>query len=308
MSIMRTALLHASRSAWLARQVRSRRFAQRAVARFMPGEDADAALRASEELRSSGITTVLTQLGEDIEERGEAEAVTEHYLGVLDAIARRSLRSHVSVKLTQLGLDITADICRAQVETIVTRAEELENIVWIDMEGSDHVDATIEIFRAVQEKHQNVGLCLQAYLHRTPDDLSQLLSVGARIRLVKGAYREPPSVAMPRKADVDARFLELAKALLADDARRAGVVPGIATHDMRLVATIRGYARERGLPTDACEVQMLYGIGTKDQRRLAAEGGAIRVLISYGAAWFPWYMRRLAERPANLWFVLRSLV
>ena len=211
------------------------------------------------------------------------------------------------MKLTQLGVDIDQQFCVDQVERIVARAAELSNVVWIDIEGSPWVDATLDTFRAVRANHTNVGLCLQAYLHRTPDDLESLVGIGARIRLVKGAYREPASVALPKKTDVDSQYLELAKRLLKKDARKAGTAHGIATHDLRLIGQIKDYARAHGIPNEAYEFQMLYGIRTTAQLQLAAEGYQVRALISYGSAWFPWYMRRLAERPANLWFVVKSV-
>ncbi len=307
MDLLRQALLKASRSQWLAHQASRRGFARRAVRRFIPGEEFDTAMTAAKRLGSQGVTTVFTQLGEDIAERAEAEVVTTHYLEVLETVHAQSVRSHVSLKLTQLGVDIDRQFCVDQVERIVARASELSNIVWIDIESSSGVDATLETYRAVRANHTNVGLCLQAYLHRTPDDLESLIGIGARIRLVKGAYREPRSVAHPKKADVDVQFLKLAKRLLKEGARSAGTAHGIATHDLQLIGQIKSYARAHGIPNEAYEFQMLYGIRTGAQLQLAAEGYQMRTLISYGSAWFPWYMRRLAERPANLWFVAKSM-
>lgn len=307
MGLLRQALLKASRSQWLANQASRRGFARRAVRRFIPGDEFEAALTAAKKLGSQGVTTVFTQLGEDVAEHAEAEGVTAHYLEVLEAIQTQSVRSHISVKLTQLGVDIDQQFCVDQVERIVARAAELRNFVWIDIEGSPLVDATLGTFRAVRANHTNVGLCLQAYLHRTPDDMESLIGIGARIRLVKGAYREPASVALPKKTDVDSQYLELAKRLLRNDAHKAGTVHGMATHDLRLIGQINDYARARGIPREAYEFQMLYGIRTAAQLQLAAQGYQVRTLISYGSAWFPWYMRRLAERPANLWFVVKSL-
>jgi proline dehydrogenase len=308
MDIARQILLKASQSRWLATQASQRRFAQRAVLRFMPGEDVEAALQAGAKLGSQGVTTVFTQLGEDIADRSQAEAVTKHYHEVLAGIGAQSIRGHISVKLTQLGLDIDPSFCTEQVERIVRRAGELDNVVWIDIESSPSVDATLDTYRTIRANHRNVGLCLQAYLHRTPDDLESLLQIGARIRLVKGAYREPANLAIPKKADVDARYLELATRLLKDDARTGGTVHGMATHDLRLIRAIKDHARANGIPNEAYEFQMLYGIRTTEQLQLAAQGYRVRTLISYGSAWFPWYMRRLAERPANLWFVVKSVL
>ena len=306
MGLMRTALLKASQSEWLAQQVRGRRFAQRASRRFMPGEDVEAALAAAEQLRDRRIPTLVTLLGEAITQRLEAEQVAREYLELLDRIERRGLPMQLSVKLTQLGLDVNRDVCVELLTRVAARAKAVRNHVCIDMEASSYVDATLEVFRAVHSVHSNVGVCLQAYLFRTADDLEALLPLQAPIRLVKGAYREPPHVAFPSKRDVDENFFKLAQRLLCED--RPGTVPhGFGTHDARLITRIQDFAAGRGLPNDAYEIQMLYGIRREDQYRLAARGYAVRTLISYGRHWFPWYMRRLAERPANLLFVAKSL-
>lgn len=307
MGVMRSLLLKGSESPWLATQVANRRFAQRAVRRFMPGETIDAALAAAQELQGRGITAVLTQLGEAIADRREAEAVTAHYLDVLDRVQRTGLPAQLSVKPTQLGLDLGVEVCAAQAKRLVDGAARLETFVWIDMEASPYVDATLDLYRALRAEHDNVGVCLQAYLYRTAADLESLLPIHSSIRLVKGAYSEPPGVAFVRKADVDENFIKLAKRLLSGAAREGGVRHGFGTHDMQLVTRIRDFAEGAGVARDAYEIQMLYGIRRNDQVRLSAEGASVRVLISYGSAWFPWYMRRLAERPANLGFVLRSV-
>jgi len=307
MGVMRSLLLKGSESPWLATQVANRRFAQRAVRRFMPGETVDAALAAAQELNGRGITAVLTQLGEAITDRGEAEAVTAHYLDVLDRVQRTGLRAQLSVKPTQLGLDLGVEVCTAQAKRLVDRAAQVGTFVWIDMEASPYVDTTLDLCRTLRAEYDNVGVCLQAYLYRTAADLESLLPIHPSIRLVKGAYSEPPGVAFVRKADVDENFIKLAKRLLSGAAREGGVRHGFGTHDMQLVARIRDFAEGAGVAKDAYEIQMLYGIRRNDQVRLSAEGASVRVLISYGSAWFPWYMRRLAERPANLGFVLRSV-
>jgi proline dehydrogenase len=287
--------------------MRNRAFAKRAVQRFMPGEDLQSALKASHAFARTNISTVLTQLGENVTDRAEAEAVTQHYVEVLEHIQRDRLPAHVSVKPTHLGLDLGKDVCQAQLDRLVTRAARSGDFVWVDMEGSAYVDATLELYRKVRAKFPNVGLCLQAYLYRTPDDLESLLALKPTIRLVKGAYKEPASIAFPRKADVDERYFTLALRLLETRERQARA-PGLGTHDIRLIDRIVAAARGRNAKSDAFEIQMLYGIRTADQYRYAAAGHTVRVLISYGSAWFAWYMRRLAERPANLWFVVRSLV
>lgn len=307
MPLLRTTLLAASENQWLARQLKQRTFAQRAVRRFMPGEDLRSALGASQQLAATSISSVLTQLGENVRDRAEAEAVTRHYFEVLEEIAKQKVPSQISVKPTHLGLDLGKDVCEAQLDALLTRAEAGGSFVWVDMEGSPYLEATLDLYRKARAKHANVGVCLQSYLYRTPGDLESLLPLKPAIRLVKGAYREPATIAFPRKADVDERFFTLAMRLL--EARDGQVrSPGIGTHDIPLIDRIIAGARSKSAPADAFEIQMLYGIRTADQYRMAAAGQKVRVLISYGSAWFAWYMRRLAERPANLWFVLRSLL
>jgi proline dehydrogenase len=308
MGLMRTLLLKASESSWLADRASRRGFTQRAVRRFMPGEDVDAALAAAEQLGERNIPTLITQLGEAITNRAEADAVAQHYVDALQRIERRGLETQLSVKLTQLGLDISRDLCTEQLIAVLKQAAAHGNFVCIDMESSSYVDATLEIFRSVRAEHSNLGVCLQAYLYRTAEDLESLVPLSATIRLVKGAYNEPPRIAFPKKADVDANYFKLAKRLLAEDARPEGVYPAFGTHDLGLVTRIRDFAEGAGIAKSAYEIQMLYGIRREEQLRLAADGNVMRTLISYGDAWFPWYMRRLAERPANLWFVARSVV
>jgi len=305
MSLARSLLLRASRSPWLAEQFRKRSFARRAVRRFMPGEDLPATLDASSELATEGIGTVLTQLGEQVRSGAEAEAVRDHYLMVIDQIRDRFLPSHVSVKLTHLGLDVGREACVRHVLTLAAKAREEGCFLWIDMEESRYVDATLDIYRRARAEGAGVGVCLQAYLRRTPQDLGALLPLSPSIRLVKGAYNEPGDVALPRKKDVDAQYFTLAVRLL--DAAAAGRATAVfGTHDLRLVDRIREQAGVRNA-AERYEVHMLYGIRTDAQRQLAAAGVKVRVLISYGSHWFAWYMRRLAERPANVWFVVRSL-
>lgn len=306
MQVARRLFLRASRSEWLARQLRDRAFLRRASRRFLPGEDFDAALAEAATLAPAGIGAVLTQLGEQVTSAAEADRVRDHYLHVLNRIRARSLPVEISVKLTHLGLDASPEACFARLRTLTARATETDAFVWVDMEESRYVDVTLDLYRRARAETRAVGVCLQAYLRRTPADLEALLPVGPGIRLVKGAYSEPAHVALTAKADINRRYAELAQRLLDHVGRGARVVLG--THDLRLVSRITTEAAERGVPPDAYEVHMLYGIRAHDQRALAAQGWKVRVLISYGRAWFAWYMRRLAERPANLWFVLRSLV
>jgi proline dehydrogenase len=304
--LARALLLRASRSGWIASQFRRRSFARRAVRRFMPGEELADALAAAKETRREGIAPVFTHLGEQVTSTEEAEGVRDHYLDALERIAEARIDGQISVKLTQLGLLDDASECARRVEEIVSRAAGTSSFVWIDIEESDYVDATLEVFSGVRKRHDNVGLCLQAYLYRTPEDLATLLPLRPAIRLVKGAYREPASVAYPSKRQVDDEFFRLARLLL-DAAARGGARPVFGTHDLALVARIASYAESVGATREDFEVHMLYGIRTADQRALAGDGLRVRVLISYGRHWFPWYVRRLAERPANMWFVVKSV-
>lgn len=307
MGLARTLLLKASRSQWLARQLRERRFFQRAVKRFMPGETLDAALEAAGQFGKAGLGTVLTELGEQVTNRAEAAAVRDHYLGVYEKIQRRKLPAHVSVKLTHLGLEGSKEGCVQDVLKLAARADQARSMLWIDMEESRYVDATLEVYRRAKAEWPNVGVCLQAYLRRTPKDLESLLSISPAIRLVKGAYNEPADIAFPKKGDVDEAYRQLADRLLGEAARQRAK-PVFGTHDMGMVEQIRKMAVDKKVDPSSFEFHMLYGIRADEQRQLASMGAEVRVLISYGSAWFAWYMRRLAERPANMWFVLRNVV
>lgn len=297
MSIARALLLKASRSTWIADQFRKRRVAKLAVSRFMPGESVDDAFRAANEFARDGLGTVFTELGERVNNSAEADAVRDHYLGVLQRIKRESVPTHVSVKLTHLGLDIDRASCIARVEALATKAEETGSYFWIDMEESNYVDATLDVYRAVRAKHEKVGVCLQSYLRRTAADVDALLKIRPSIRLVKGAYREPPEVAFPKKSDTDRSYYDLAVRLM-----EGGAFTVLGTHDTALIGRIRDRA-----PASNYEIHMLYGIQSNAQRALTKSGAQVRVLISYGAHWYPWYVRRLAERPANVWFVVKNM-
>jgi proline dehydrogenase len=307
MGLMRSVLLRGSQSAWLRERATRYRFVRRAVSRFMPGETAEDALKTAVALKQQAIGAVFTRLGENVTDPAEAVQVAEHYLGALDRIRELGLNAEVSVKLTQLGLDLGQDLCYSNLICIVERASGA-GVVWIDMEASQYVDATLEIYRRARKAYPHVGVCLQAYLHRTADDLASLIPLGAAIRLVKGAYKEPPSVAFPRKKQVDENYFKLAAQMLGEEARAAHLRAAIATHDRVLIQRIIDFVQSRKLGRDSLEFQMLYGIQTQEQLRLARAGWKSIVLVAYGSYWFPWYMRRLAERPANVWFVLRNLL
>jgi proline dehydrogenase len=306
MGMMRSALLWVSRSPSLRRTLPRYAFIRRAVKRFMPGEEMEDALGAAGRLREQGFPTIFTYLGENVGTEDEAQQVVDQYSLLLEKIRDRGLDCHLSVKLTQLGLDLGSEICLRNLSTIVRRAEEFRNFVWIDMEGTAYADRTLDVFRAIHEHHTNAGVCLQSYLLRTENDLTSLRSLSPMIRLVKGAYSEPPELAFRDKKDVDENFLRASRTLL-DIGSHDGILQGIGTHDRTLIRQITEMANEMNLPKDRYEFQMLYGIQTQEQERLRSEGYCVRVLISYGTYWFPWYMRRLAERPANVLFVLKNI-
>lgn len=305
MSIARSALLRASKSQWLASQMTQRAFARRAVKRFMPGEKLTDALDAAQTLSPAKIGTIITRLGETLTGERNTDEVRDHYISAIAEIVRRKLPTQVSVKPTQLGLDLSVDECVRQIAPIAAAAAAEGQILWIDMEDSSYVDRTLELYEKLKAKHDQVGLCLQSYLFRTPKDLERLLAIKPAIRMVKGAYAEPASVAFPLKKDTDAQYLSLGIRLL-EAAKDGGAVPVFGTHDMTLVQQLVAKAAELGVAPGKFEIHMLYGIRASEQKALAAQGHAVRCLISYGNNWFPWYMRRLAERPANVWFVVRS--
>lgn len=307
MGLMRSFFLACSQNKFL--RVRATRygFVRRAVSRFMPGEDVADALSAAVTLRDQSMGTVFTLLGENISDASEADRVTAHYVDVLARIRGMKLGTEVSVKLTQLGLDLSPEICYANLKKII-EAAGAGSVVWIDMEASNYVDATLDLYRRARQAYPNVGICLQAYLHRTAKDVASLLPLNPAIRLVKGAYKEPATIALPRKKDVDENYFLLARQMLDNESLARGSRAAFATHDCRLIRRITDYAESRRLGKDSFEFQMLYGIQREEQFRLAREGWKSIVLIAYGSYWFPWYMRRLAERPANVWFVLRNLL
>lgn len=305
MSALRGILLAASRNVWLRENATRFGFMRRTVRRFLPGETAEEALAAARSLSAAGLFSVLTRLGENIKNGAEAAETTRQYLDVMRRILTDALPVEISVKLTQLGLDLDAELCYANLEQII-RATPREKTLWIDMEQSPYVDPTLELYRRARRAFANVGVCVQAYLYRTERDLDALISLGAAVRLVKGAYKEPAEIAYPRKKDVDENYLRLAQRLLGPEARKAGVRAALATHDRNLIASLLEWAAGQEIPKSRLEFQMLFGIQSSEQLRLAQEGCGCGVLISYGDHWYPWFMRRLAERPANLMFLARN--
>ena len=306
MALMRSMLLAASQNIWLRDHAVRFPFVRRSVSRFMPGETLDAALLAAQALLSKNIRTIFTHLGENVADRSEARRVTDHYVEVLDRIHECNLPTEISVKLTQLGLDLSADFCFENLEAIIQH-EKQSLTVWVDMEASNYVDATLEIYERALKNHPNIGICLQSYLFRTKKDLDDLLPMRPSIRLVKGAYKEPANIAFPRKSDVDENYFALAQQMLV--AQRAGQCARAAfgTHDVAIIRRISDFVSQQGIAKTDFEVQMLYGIQRAEQERLAQQGCRSVVLVAYGKYWYPWFVRRLAERPANVWFLLRNV-
>ncbi|HEX3645971.1 MAG TPA: proline dehydrogenase family protein [Vicinamibacterales bacterium] len=307
MSLARNVLLAMSTNAWLRERATRTAFVRRSVSTFMPGERLEDAMAAAAAQQAHGIATIFTKLGENLTRVEEADEVTRHYLEVLDRVKAAGLRAQISVKPTQLGLDLDQGLCLGHLQRLVDRAQERDTFVWIDMESSPYVDRTLDLFRRTRARSSRIGIALQAYLYRTKEDVESLVPLGAAIRLVKGAYLEPPSLAFPKKSDVDENFYQLSCRLLADDARTAGGLLHMATHDPVLVDRLTGFIDEHRVPLSAYEFAMLYGIQRPLQQRLVASGRPLRVLVAYGEYWFAWYMRRLAERPANVWFVAKNL-
>jgi proline dehydrogenase len=299
-------MLAASESEWLREHAPRYRFVRRTVDRFMPGERLEDAIAAAQDLEKKRVGAVLSALGENVTDPAETEKESQHYVDVLDRMRQAGLDAEVSVKLTHLGLDLDPELCYRNLKRIVDRATA--GVVWIDMEQSAYVDRTLAIFNRVRAESPRVGICVQAYLYRTAKDLEPLIAMGAAVRLVKGAYKEPKDVAFPKKADVDDNFFTLTQRLLGDEARRRGVRAAIATHDVELIRRTNELARSRGLGQQDYEFQMLYGIQREEQVRLAQEGYRSIVFICYGTHWYPWFMRRMAERPANAWFAVKNIV
>ncbi|HWL90435.1 MAG TPA: proline dehydrogenase family protein [Actinomycetota bacterium] len=305
MNPARDATLLAARSRWLAAHLPRSRFVRATVARFMPGERMEDAIEAAERLAADDIPTTFTYLGENVEDAADADAVLDHYLTLLDLIEERGLDAEVSVKPTHLGLDLDAEETFGRLHRLAERSATMGKHLFLDMESAAYVEPTLAMYRRLRQEFENTGVCIQVYLHRTPQDVADLLAAGASIRLVKGAYREHGDVAIHDRRRIRATFQKLALEFLRWS---GGGRLALASHDVPLLTEIERRAAAAGFGRDAYEIQMLYGIRVADQKRLAREGSRIRVLISYGSHWYPWFMRRLAEHPGrNVWLAIRNL-
>lgn len=304
---MRRVFLWAARNRWLKAHLPGMRFMRRAVRRFMPGETLADALTAAVPLQAAGIATMYTRLGENLEDLAAADEVAAHYLEALDRIVAAGIRGEISVKPTQLGLDLDPEVCLGHLVRLAGHAAENGSYLWIDMEGSAYVEATIELYERLRAAQPRTGICLQAYLRRTAADIERLRPLDPAIRLVKGAYDEPASIAYTNRRGVDANFMGLAVRFLLDGRDRP-IRLTLGTHDVSLIEQIAEQVGAAGIGREGFEVAMLYGIREDQQRRMAAAGYRVQALIAYGQHWYPWYMRRLAERPANVVFALRQLL
>jgi len=315
--MLRAWLIYLSKAKWAQHMMMHWPPAWRVASRFVAGSRLEDAIRVIQSFNAEGVFVTLDHLGESTTNLDEAQQATEHILAMLDAIEQNGVKANASIKLTQIGLALDKNACQANLRRILTRARQYNIMVRIDMEDSPWVDATLELYEAMRaEGLDNVGVVIQAYLYRSEEDVRKLMSRGARVRLVKGAYKEPPEIAYPKKQDADASFDRLTRLLL-DGALQAGAppisedgkwppIPAIGTHDPDRIAYARAYAERIGLPKRALEFQMLYGIRRDLQRQLAEEGYPVRVYVPYGTEWYPYFMRRLAERPANLWFFISN--
>jgi proline dehydrogenase len=303
--MLRNALLYLSSQPQVFKFVRRNAMAKSFASRFVAGETLETALAAVKQLNSQGITATLDLLGESVHNEGEARESARSYIQMLEEIRRQKLNANASVKLTAMGLDISEDLCVSNMQNILDKAREYETFVRLDMEGSDYTEKTLDLFyeRLYPSYRGNVGIVLQSYLYRSASDVEIANKAAARVRLCKGAYKEPATVAYPDKKDVDDSYVRCMKLLLTD-----GHYPGIATHDEEIVNQTKRFARENDISNDRFEFQMLYGVRRDLQQKLVKEGYRMRVYVPYGTQWYPYLMRRLAERPANVAFITGNVI
>ncbi len=280
---------------------------RRVSRRFVAGETLEEAIDVVKKLNAQNIQVTFDQLGESVTNETEARAAKDGYLRALDAIAATQTPTQVSLKLSQMGLDLSADVCLDNVRQIVGKAKQIGTMVTIDMEDSKYTQATLNIFKTLREEFDNVGIVIQAYLYRSEEDVKALIGIDATVRLCKGAYKEPAEVAFPQKKDVDANYIKLAQMFLQPNGASGGAYLQLASHDEKIIRWARQYTAERKIDRTRFEFQMLYGIRNDLQRQLAADGYTMRVYVPYGTHWYPYFMRRLAERPANVVFLVSNL-
>ena len=306
MNIGRNVLLWASKNEWMKRHIPNIKFVQKALKRFMPGETPTDAIDAARTLFKHNILTTFTHLGENINDLREAELSTQHYIDLIERINNEKSDIEISLKLTQIGFDLSYQKTLELFKKISQKCKDYNNNIFIDIEDSTYVDKTINFYKDIKQYYDNVGLCLQSYLFRTMDDVKALIDINPWIRLVKGAYNEPDTIAFKKKKDVDENYFGISTYLV-EQMQKKDIRIAFATHDLKLQEQIKNEAKKYGLSNEKVEFQMLYGIKEREQIRLASQGYNVRTLISYGKLWYPWYMRRLAERPANVGFVLKNI-
>jgi proline dehydrogenase len=307
--MMRAALLKLSQSVKAREAFTHYKFMQRASRRFVAGEKLEEAVSAVRELNQSGIIATLDHLGENVRSETEARAAQREYFAILDQIERSKVRSNASLKLTQMGMDVSTELCYEIVQAIVERAKRAQNFVRLDMESSTYIDRTLDIYTKLRTAGlENVGVVIQSYLYRSAQDIERLIEQGANVRLCKGAYQEPASIAFPQKKEVDANYRALVELMLSEKAQAKGAYPALATHDEAIINWAKQFVRDQKISPEKFEFQMLYGIRRDLQQRLVNEGYRVRVYVSYGTHWYPYFMRRLAERPANLLFLIKNFL
>lgn len=307
---LRSFLLYLSTAVWARQTISSLTLAKRVAGRFVAGETIADAIATAQELNNKGMLVTMDYLGESVTTADEALAARDEIVRLLDCIHQSNAQANVSIKLSQLGLKLDTYLALNNMRTILSRARQYQNKIRIDMEESALVDTTLELYRTLRDEDgfDNVGVVMQAYLYRTEQDVNRLIEEGAWVRLCKGAYAEPPEVAFPVKADTDANYIKLMQQLLSLEARRNGVYLGVATHDEKMIAATTAYVQSQRIGPGEFEFQMLFGIRRELQERIVAQGYRMRVYVPYGTAWYPYFVRRLAERPANLWFFISNLM
>lgn len=306
--MFRTFFLYLAAAKWARKVLMALPFATRVARRFVAGDTLDQAIATAATLNQKGMLVSLDHLGENVYTEADANRATQAYLDLLDRIAQTGVKANASLKLTQLGLDVSEDLCIANMRRILQKAQGYTNFIRIDMEGSAYTERTLRIFHRLRDEYvfKNVGVVIQAYLRRSENDVRQLASEGVNIRLCKGAYKEPADIAFPEKADVDKNYVKLMQIYLDEPSREKGAYLGAATHDEKMITATKEYAAQHNIGKDQFEFQMLYGIRSQAQQQLVTEGYKMRVYVPYGTEWYPYFMRRLAERPANVWFLMKN--